>query len=144
MRRRPRKLRRSELARGNVQQRNRADRISLGFGAMPASKLEIRREKIVLLLAQSGIESRSGREHPRYLAPDDLLGKLGILHLVANGHTVALAQQAHQIGLHRMIGHPTHGLIALPIAGRQRQLQFPADRHRIVIEQLVEIAHAEE
>ena len=143
-RRRPRELSRAKFARGNVQQRNRADRISPSFGSLSAPKLEIRREKIVLFLAQPGVKRRPRREHPRHLAPDDFLGKLGVLHLVAEGHAITLAQEAHQVVFHGVIRHAAHGLIPLAVARRQRQLQFPADRHSIVVEQLVEIAHAEE
>ncbi len=135
--RRPGEFRGAELAGRNVEQRNGAHRATL------QASLKKRCEKVVLLLTQAGVQRRARRKHPRDLAPDDLLGELGVFHLVADGDAVALAQQARQVALHGVIGNPAHGLVALPVAGRQGQLQLAADGHRVVVEKLVKVPHAE-
>ena len=112
----------------------------------PAARIHLkqRRQKIVLLLPQRRIERRSRRQHPRHLAPHNLLGELRVLHLIAEGDPVSLPQQPRQVLLDGVIGHAAHRHLAFPIARRQRQLQLAAGHHRIVIEQLVKIPHAKE
>ena len=136
------KLRGAKLARRHIQQRERANRFS--GSCAPGRCIVKRREKVVLFLPQPRIERRSRRQHARHLAPDDFLGKPGVFHLVAQSDAIALAQQAHQVLLHGVVGNAAHGNAALPVARRQRQLQLAAGHRGIVIKKLVKVAHAKE
>ena len=49
-----------------------------------------------------------------------------------------------QVALDGVIGNPAHRQLPFPVARRQRQLQFPARCYRVVVEELVKIAHAKE
>ncbi len=42
-----------------------------------------------------------------------------------------------------MVGNPAHGYQALAIAGGQGKLQLTAGHYGVVIEKLIEVAHAE-
>ncbi len=132
------KLGGAEIAGGNIEQRNGADRF-LGRAGLKQGG-----EEVVLLLAQRVVERGAGGEHARDFAADDLLGELGVFHLVADGDAVALAQQAREVLLDCVIRHAAHGLRALAVARGQGQLQLAADGHGVVVEELVEVAHAEE
>ena len=97
-----------------------------------------------MLLAEGGVEGGAGGQHAGYFAANDLFGELGVLHLIADGDAVALAQQAREVGFDGVVGNAAHGLRALPVARRQGQLQLAADGDGVVVEELVEVAHAEE
>ena len=103
-----------------------------------------RRQEIVPLLPDPRIERRPRRQHTRHLAAHNLFRKPGVLHLIAECNPVTLAQQARQVLLHSVVRHAAHGHVALSVARRQCQLQFPAGHGSIVVKQFVKIAHPEE
>ena len=63
--------------------------------------------------------------------------------MVAESDAIALAQQPSHVLLHRVVRHAAHGNVAFLVPRRQRQLQLPAGHGRIVIKELVKIAHPE-
>ncbi len=132
------KLGGAEFAGGDVEQGDCADGLFGGAG------FEERGEKVVLLLAEGVVEGGAGGEDAGDFAADDLLGELGVLHLVADGNAVALAQELGQVAIDGVVGDAAHGLRALAIARRQGELQFAADGDGVVVEELIEVAHAEE
>ena len=70
------------------------------------------------------------------------LGGFGVLHLVADGHPVALCQKLRDVALGAVVGYAAHGslfpLAAVP-AG-EGQIQLLRDGFRVVEEHLVKIA----
>jgi hypothetical protein len=94
------------------------------------------------LLEQSIIHQRPGREHPRHRALHDSLGILRILDLIAHRNAKPLLDQASQVHLDLMVRNPRHGDTLG--ASRQRQAQGLVNRHRVIVERLVEISDAEQ
>ncbi len=128
----------AEFTGGDVEEGNGADLFPAEAGFVERGK------EIVLLLAERGVERCAWRQDPGYFAADDLFSELGVLHLVADGDAVALAEEAREIGFDSVIGNPAHGLGALAVACGEGELKFAAHRYRVVVEEFVEVAHAEE
>ena len=83
-------------------------------------------EVVVLRLIQSlGAGDGARGHHPDHLPLHQPLGQLGILHLLRDGHLVAVLDQAVEIGVHRMVGHAAHGrpLRQAALLPGQRDLQ---------------------
>ena len=91
-------LRRPEVAGGQIQQGQRRN----------LTRNVQSRQVVVPFRRQGGIDGSARCEHARDLAADDLFGELGILHLFANGDPVALAQQAGEVIVGGVVGHPAH------------------------------------
>ena len=126
-------LRRPEVAGGQIQQGQRRN----------LTRNVQSRQVVVPFRRQGGIDGSARCEHARDLAADDLFGELGILHLFANGDPVALAQQAGEVIVGGVVGHPAHRHRALFISRCECDLQFPRGDLRVFKKQLVEVAHAE-
>jgi hypothetical protein len=102
-------------------------------------------------IEQRVLGDRAGGDDADHLAADDGLGaallRLGrILHLLADGDLEALADQLRKIGIGGVGGHAAHGyvLAAVLAALGEGDVERLRRLHRIVEEQLVEIAHAVE
>ena len=112
-------------------------------GQAPALVPERERDDVGALLGLLGLDldGRARRQDLDDLAPDDALGRLGVLDLLADGHLEALAQELRQVGADGVIGHAAHRHL-LPRG--QGDLE---DRRRgpgVLVEHLVEVAQAEE
>ena len=95
---------------------------------------------------QRRIGHRAGRDDAHHLALDDALGQRRVAHLLADGHRFAQVHQPRQVVFHRVVGHASHWnrrTGRLPTLG-QGDVEQPRCLARVVVEQLVEIAHAEE
>ncbi len=79
-------------------------------------------EVVVAFRRQRRVNCGSGGEDPGDFAADDLLGELGIFHLLADGDPVALAQQAGEVIVGGVVGHATHGHGTLFIPCGERYL----------------------
>jgi hypothetical protein len=86
-----------------------------------------------------------------HLAPDDgfgaaLPGLGGVFHLLADGDLGARADQFGKIGLGRVHGHAAHGdrRSAMAAAMGERDAEDGGGAGRVLEEELVEVAHAEE
>ncbi len=106
-----------------------------------------RHQQVVPALLQQGlVADGAGGDHAHHLALHRPLGGGGIADLLADGHRLAQPHQAAQVALHRVHGHARHGnrrprRLAPGGQGDVQQLRHPPG---VVVEQLVEIAHAVE
>jgi hypothetical protein len=73
------------------------------------------------------------------------LGQRGIFHLVADGHAIALLDEARDVAFGRVVGHAAHGdgRAFFLVARGERDFQLARGHHGVFEEQLVEIAQAE-
>ena len=99
---------------------------------------------------QQGVLGQGARgHHTDHRAGDHGLGAAlarlgGVFRLFADRHPKALADEALQIGVRGVDRHAAHRHIGIPVAStaRQRDIERLRRRHRVIEEQLVEIAHA--
>ncbi len=91
-------------------------------------------------------DRRARREHARDLALHQLLGEPRVFHLLADGDLEALANELGNVVFRRVIGHAAHGNgdALFLVARGQRDLQLARGDHRVLEEELVEVAQAEE
>ena len=124
----------AEVSRGEVEQRYGR---SLTIGVQGT-------EEVVAVRAEGRIDGGAGGEDAGDLAANDLLGELGVFHLLADGDAVALAQKAGDVGLGGVVGDSAHGDGAFPIPGGEGNLQLAGGGLRVVKKEFVKVAHAEE
>ena len=131
-------LRGEELARGGLQP---GDPEGVG------PRVEGHHVRSLGRLERRGLELRAGRDDPDHLALDDALGRARVLHLLAQGHAEALPDEARDVGGGRVVGHSAHrDGVAVAVLGARGEgdLEGLGGHHRVLEEQLVEIAHPEE
>jgi hypothetical protein len=131
-------LRRGELAGGQIEQRHAR---AVGAGC------DRQQEGWLACVEVAGVEQRAGREHPHDLALDDALGPARVLHLLADGDAIAFADQPREVCVERVIGEAAHrdgAARRILRSGGQRELEGTRGHQRILVEHLVEVAHAEE
>ena len=112
----------------------------------PIARARHRREEIILARAhQVGVHGGAGSDHARDLAAHQLLGLLGIFHLVADGDPMAFLNEARDVAFGRVEGDAAHrdGGAFFLIAGGKGDFEFAGGHHGIFEEELVEIAQAE-
>ena len=105
-----------------------------------------RQEPVVLARIQRVLfRQGSRRDDAHHRALDDALGLARVLHLLADRDLEALLDQAHQVRIGIAPRHTRHGdrVFALG-ARRERQPQLARRNLGVFMEQLVEVAHAEE
>src|SRR5213080_2914171 len=92
------------------------------------------------------IDRRSWGYDPDHFASHQLFRFRWILSLLANGDAVAFADKFGNVVGRRMMWHTAHrnGIIALFMAGRQRNLQFTRANDGVFKEEFVEISQAKE
>ena len=99
------------------------------------------------LLQHALFQHGAGGDDPQHIPLHQALGQSRVLHLLADGHLVALAQQLGHIALVGVVGHAAHGRLLLgrpgPVPGGEGQVQLPGGGAGILVEHLVEIAQAE-
>ena len=104
-------------------------------------------DEIIVRLIRDGIfkEDRPRRDHPDDLPLHEPFRLLRVFHLLADGHAVALLNEAVNIRLRRVIRHAAHGgaLVVARVAPGERQLQLARRRHRVVVKHFIEIAQPE-
>jgi hypothetical protein len=93
------------------------------------------------------VRQGAGRDDADDLAADEPLRLPRIFDLFADGDAEALANQPRDVAVGRVVRHAAHGDRAA--AGvlrprRERQLEGARGDERVLVEHLVEIAHAEE
>ncbi len=93
------------------------------------------------------VGQRAGRHHADDLAAHQPLGLLGVLHLLADGDPESLAHELGDVavgGVERDAAH-RHALAAGVLGPRrQREIEGARADDRVLVEHLVEVAHAEE
>ena len=95
----------------------------------------------------AGVGERARRHDARHFATDEALGLLRILDLLADRDAKALAHQPREIAVGGVVGQAAHrdGAAAGVLgARRQRELEHARGGQRVLVEHLVEVAHAEE
>ena len=93
-------------------------------------------------LEQGVVDERAGREDAGDGAIDDALGFLRVLDLVADGDAMALGDEAGEVVLRGVVGDPGHGDALGPLG--ERDAQGLVGDFGVLVEELVEVAHAEE
>jgi len=135
----------AKFAGGDIEQSDGAESFGRFRGRFAAGvDLEPCGEKVVLLLAERGIESGAGGEDAGDFAAHDFFSELGIFHLVADGDAITHAQQACEVAFDGVIGDAAHRLGTLTVARGEGELKLAADGDGVVVKKLVKIAHAEE
>ena len=95
----------------------------------------------------AGIGERPRRDDAHHLAADDPLGLLRVFHLLADGHPVALLDQPGDVAVGGVMGHAAHrhGRTGGVLRSRgQGQVEGARRHQRVFVEELVEVAHAEQ
>ena len=103
-------------------------------------------EVVILVRTQSeGVRGGAGSDDAGDLAPDQFLGGGGIFHLVADGHAVALLDQARDVTFGGVVGHAAHGdgRAFFLVARGEGDFELARGDDGVFEEQLVEIAQAE-
>ena len=98
-------------------------------------------------LEGGGLELRPGRDHADDLATHDALGGARVLHLLAERHPEALLDEPRHVAGDRVVGHPAHrdrGAVAVLGPRGEGDLERARGHHRVLEEELVEVAHPEE
>ncbi len=137
-RRGPGELSGAELAGGEIKRRGPHGRSRAVAGSRDA------REPLAFARVERGVDRCPRGEDARDLAADDGLRGLGILHLLAQRDAIALAQQALQVGAGGVVGDPAHGYGFGLVARGEGELQLARGDQRVLVEELVEVAEAEE
>ncbi len=88
-----------------------------------------------------GVGDRTGGDHPHHVAPHDLAALGRLLELLAHRDLLPGADEARDVGVGRVVGHARHGDV-LPRG--EGELQQPGRHVGVVVEQLVEVAQAEQ
>ena len=101
------------------------------------------------LLQHGALRHGAGGDDADDLPLHQALGQGRILHLLADGHFIALGDQARNIGLGAVVGHAAHGrallrVLDVPVPGRQRQVQLPRGELGVIVKHLIKIPQAEE
>ncbi len=101
---------------------------------------------IGFFVEQLRVGQRPRGDDPRDLAVDRTLGSRRIADLLADRHRLAEAHQLGEVLVHRVIRHARHlDRRARRCAARgEREIEQPRGALRVVVEHLVEVAHAVE
>ena len=103
-----------------------------------------------LVIQTCGVNDGAGGHHPDNIPLHQPLGGGGVLHLLADGHLVALGDETGNIGLAGVIGDAAHGDpfflrlgVFAVVPGGQGQVQFLGSQLGIVGEHLIEVPQTE-
>jgi len=104
-------------------------------------------EKVVFARVKDGdIGGRAGSDDADDFAADEFFAGTGLLHLIANSDFESGADEAGDVCVRSVVGDPAHRdrLALFAIARSESDVQFAGGDHGVFVEQLVEIAEAEE
>ena len=103
-----------------------------------------------LIIQAGGVDNGAGGHHPDDVPLHQALGGGGILHLLADGHLVALGNQPGDVGFAGVVGDAAHGDpfflrlgVFAVVPGGQGQVQFLGSQLGIVGEHLIEVPQTE-
>ena len=82
---------------------------------------------VLVILQHAALDDGARGDHTDDVPLDQPLGLGRVLHLLADGHLVALGDEAGRISLVAVEGHTAHGcpLLQSALLARQGQVQFP-------------------
>ena len=109
--------------------------------------LRDRRQEIVFARVEDrAVGGGAGRDDADDFAAHQFLARAGLLHLVADGDFEAGANQPRDVAFRGVIGHAAHGdgLALFAVARSQSDLQLARGDDGVFVEELVEIAQAEQ
>ncbi len=132
-------FRRGKLAGGDVQKRETP-------GAIGPRERHGREERRLPRFEIARVGEGARRHDPGHFAPDEALGLARVLDLIADRHAVAFAHEPREVHVQRVKWHAAHRngrALRVLRAGCQRQLEHARGHERVLVEQLVEIAHPE-
>ncbi len=127
-------FRRAEIAGGEVEEGESGGVVGEVHGG----------EIVALLGGEGGIEGGAGREDASDFAADDFLRELRVLHLVADGDAITLAEETGDVVFGGVPGDAAHGDVTLFVAGGEGDLELAGGGFGVVEEELVEVAEAKE
>ena len=135
-----RDLEQAEVARRDVERRDGHD-VGLtdgGDGERDEVVVGARLERLV-------VGHEAGRDDAGHAPLDHPFGAGRVFELVADGHMVALRDEAADVAVRRMVGDARHGDgVGLLRPRGEHEVELTRGEHRVVKEELVEVAHAEE
>ena len=102
----------------------------------------MRQEKIVFAGRQDvGVGDSAGRDDARDFALHELHTFLRRFHLIADGDLVAFPEQAGDVAVGSVIGNTAHrhGIVAILVAGSQRDFEFARSGDGVFEEEFVEV-----
>ena len=101
---------------------------------------------VAVILQHTALDDRAGGDHADDVALDQPFGLGRVLHLLTDGHLVALGDQTRHIALVAVEGHAAHGgpLFQTALLAGQGQIQLFGRCEGILKEHLVKIADAVE
>ncbi len=143
----PRQLGRQRLGvRRFADQKAAAGQIHPGQPVRAASTRGDGQQQVVAaILQQRRVGQRARCHDAHHLSLDDALGQRRVTDLLADRHRFTQAYQSRQVAFHRVVrhtGHRNRRAGRLPALG-QRDVEQPRRLARVVVEQFVEITHAE-
>ena len=96
-------------------------------------------------IEQGVIGDRAGRDDPRHFALYQSLGQLGVFDLFADGSPQAGGDQFAQVAFQLVVGEAGHRHTVLALVARgEGQIEHAGGGLRVVVEHLIEVAHAEQ
>ncbi len=101
-------------------------------------------EPLAFAGVECGVDGGAGGEDAGDFAADDGFGGPGIFHLLAEGNAVAFAEETLEVAAGGVIGDAAHGYGAGFVAGCEGELEFARGDDGVFVEELVEVAEAEE
>ena len=113
----------------------------------PARAVDAAHIVIFALVEHTALRHGAGGDNAGDIPLHKTLCSGGILHLLANGHLVALLHQTGDVGIHAVEGNAAHGGLLLlgltPIPGGEGEIQLPGSQFGILVEHLIEVAQTE-
>ena len=113
-----------------------------GVGVHPADVV------VFPLLQHGGVDEGAGGDDADDVPVHQPLGLGRVLGLLADGHLVALGDEAGDVALAGVVGHAAHGGALLrglvPVPGGESQVQLPGDQLGVLVEHLIKIPQPEE
>ena len=123
-----------------------AGQIEPGETEAPLSRAHAREHVVAPLIEEGLVRNGAGRDDAHHLAFHRSLGFPGFAALLADGDGLTLAHQFRQVGVERDDGHAGHGNRSA--GGRaalgERDVEQLRGAARVLVEHLVEVAHAVE
>ena len=136
----PRDLEQAEVARRDVERRD-GDDVGL------TERRDGERDEVVVgaSLERLIVGEQTGRDDAGHAPLDHPFGAGRVFELVADGHMVALGDEPADVAVRRMVGDTRHGDgVGLLRPRGEHEVELARRQHRVVEEELVEVAHAEE
>ena len=140
---------RGQLARGEIEERQAErsvapgvrERAGDGHACVHRRQVEVGAGVELVALGHG-----ARRHHPHDGPGDDALALARVGHLLADGHLLPLGEELRDVPRRRPVGEPRHGdgIGLVLVAARELEVQEAGGEDGVLVEHLVEVAHAEE